>query len=189
MKKLFLAIIITFMFSLNAGAIPIFSPVTGHYYERIDSNDNWHEAKSKSEQMVYNGMPGHLATITSDEENSWIVNNLGGALTLDHWLGGYWDVNSTKLDEGWHWVTGEPWQYTNWWPGEPSSLYENALQFDDDERSPSLPGFWNDLDGNNPEEGFIVEWDTPNPIPEPSTILLLCTGLAGLFKFRKKYKK
>jgi hypothetical protein len=29
------------------------------------------------------GVSGHLATVTSYEENWWIVENLGGELTLD----------------------------------------------------------------------------------------------------------
>ena len=131
------------------------------------------------------GLPGHLATITSAEENQWIVDYLGGALTLDHWLVGFQDLN----DE-WQWVKGEPWSYTNWYPGEPNSLIERALQFDDDETDPPEIGFWNDLNHNAIEDGFIVEWDTPNPIPEPSTILLLDSGLIGLAGWsRRKLNK
>ena len=131
------------------------------------------------------GVDGHLATITSDEENWWIVDNLDGALTLDHWLGGY-------LDNGnWKWVTGEPWDYTNWWDGygwtEPSGD-GNALEFDDAEQYSPIPGYWNDLDKNRAEEGFIVEFDT-KPVPIVSTFWLLGAGLIGFIGIRKKFKK
>lgn len=97
-----------------------------------------------AKNMDYMGIQGHLATITSDEENWWIVENLGGALTLDHWLGGI------KNNDDWQWITGEVWDYTNWWNTngwlEPSGEHNAALQFDDMEKEPPVPGYWNDLD-------------------------------------------
>jgi hypothetical protein len=155
-KSLFLGIILVLLFSLPVYAEPILNPNNGHYYERITGNNTWVDAKAAAESMSHMGASGHLATITSDEENWWIVVNLGGELTLDHWLGGYLE------DGNWKWVTGEPWDYTNWWDGngwtEPSGDGD-ALEFDDAEQSPPIPGYWNDLDKNSIEPGFIVEFD------------------------------
>jgi len=155
MKKTIVIILASF-FSLPVCAEPILNPNNGHYYERITGDITWTDAKSAAEGMSNMCVNGHLATITSDEENWWMVENLGGELILDHWLGGY-------LDEGnWKWVTGEPWDYTNWWDGygwtEPSGDGD-AIEFDDAEQSPPIPGYWNDLDKNRAEKGFIVEFD------------------------------
>ena len=41
-----------------------------------------------------------------------------------YWLGGFQDLTSPNYSEpsgGWTWVTGEPWSYTNWFPGEPNN--------------------------------------------------------------------
>jgi len=160
-KTVVLGLISVLLFSLPVCAEPLLNPNNGHYYERITGTITWVNAKTAAESMSHMGVSGHLATVTSYEENWWIVENLGGELTLDHWLGGYLDT-----DGNWKWVTGEPWGFTSWWNGygwtEPSGD-GNAIEYDDAEQDPPLPGYWNDLDQNNSELGFIVEFDTQFP--------------------------
>jgi hypothetical protein len=180
--------VILVLFSVMLFGLPvcaaIFNPNNGHYYERIDKDITWTAAKSEAEGMTFMDVHGHLATITSNAENSWIVENLGGPLTLDHWLGGY------LYDGKWTWVTGEPWGYTNWWPGEPNNLtgWESVLEFDDAEGNPPDPGFWNDFDVRAGEDGYIVEFDA-KPVPIVSTFWLLGTGFFGFVALLKKSKK
>jgi hypothetical protein len=76
----------------------VYNPATGHWYERVDTDATWVEAKAAAEPRSYAGMQGYLATITTEAENQWIVANLGGALTLDHWLGGYRDRDYSMLN-------------------------------------------------------------------------------------------
>ena len=67
-------------------AAPVYNPTTGHWYERVDvtaSGITWTDAKAAAEARSYSGAQGYLAPITSDQENWWIVNHLGGAATLD----------------------------------------------------------------------------------------------------------
>ena len=181
-KTVILVLISVLLFGLPVYAA-IFNPNNGHYYERIDKDITWTDAKSEAEGLSFMDVDGHLATITSYEENWWIVDNLGGALTLDHWLGGYF------YDGSWTWVTGELWGYTNWWPGEPNGGgVESGLQFDDAEGDPAVPGFWNDIGVWANEEGYIVEFDT-KPVPIASTFWLLGSGLIGFIGIRKKFKK
>jgi hypothetical protein len=143
----------------------------------VDVPTTWIEARAAVEAMSFNGMQGYLATITSSEENWWIVNNLGGAATLDHWLGGYNDQGN------WKWVTGEMWSYSNWWPGEPKGFSGYILQFDDNEDNPPVP--WNDYDPNSPEPGYIVEYSS-QPVPLPPSFFLLCSGVLGIYFYKKK---
>ncbi|MEE2907167.1 MAG: hypothetical protein VX527_04960, partial [Planctomycetota bacterium] len=69
-------------------------------------------------------MGGHLATITSDSENSFIAALAGPLypLSTGTCIGGYQDMDDPEYSEpggAWKWVTGEPFEYTHWQGGEP----------------------------------------------------------------------
>jgi hypothetical protein len=115
-----------------------------HWYERVNAEVTWHQAKQQAEDMG-----GHLATITSDAENTWVYDNFGGG---DAWLG--------ATDEGsegtWIWVTGEPWGYTRWASNQPDNAgsREHYLHY-----RGSHPAYtWNDWPTTN-TENFIVEYE------------------------------
>jgi hypothetical protein len=94
----------------------------------------WTEARDAAASMSYNGMQGHLATLTSQGENDFVGNAafLGaphGGLSIygdTVFLGCY---QYDKLDEPaghWAWVTGEAWSWTNWKPGAAPSNSHNT---------------------------------------------------------------
>jgi hypothetical protein len=109
------------------------------------SNDKftWLEALDHSRA---NGL--HMAAITSAAENDLIVNGLiaNGLTGINPWIG-----LSDAVNEGdFRWITGEPYSYTNWGPGEPNNLgnedYANLLfngySFQWNDLPNSLPPYW-----------------------------------------------
>lgn len=140
--------------------------LNGHQYVRYLSTYTWNEAKEYAEKIG-----GHLATITSAEENAAIYSlvkkdNLYGA-----WIGCY-RTGSGKND--FSWITGEPFTFSNWYTNdsEPNQQWnlENygAMRITE--------GQWRDsCNTNNNWKYFIVEFD-----PKLTEQILL-TGETALF--------
>lgn len=84
----------------------------GSIYSVYEDSLSWTDAKKFCEDIG-----GHLVTITSEEEQNFVVD-----LISDHnkdlfWIG----LNDTVTDGKWEWVTGEDVVYTNWSSTEPSN--------------------------------------------------------------------
>lgn len=128
-------------------------PTDGHKYEIFRETLTWEEAKAACKAKG-----GHLATITSQEEQKMIesLNTQNSKL----WIGGY------KNSAGeWCWVTGEPWEYQNWGDGEPN----NSSNVVADESCVAVwPVKWNDLANSNTYEqsGYICEWEASDAAEE-----------------------
>lgn len=84
----------------------------GHYYKAYNTSKSWTSAKSYCEDLG-----GHLATINSKEEQSFIVETFlsKNPAKKCYFLGGYRSSVSSSV---WYWVTGEPFTYSNWGGGE-----------------------------------------------------------------------
>lgn len=125
-----------------------FEPNGEHQYKIFYDTLTWEEAKAACEAKG-----GHLATITSEEEQQKL--NLYNAGNHNLWIGG------CKNAEGqWCWVTGEPWEYENWGDGEPN----NSSNVVEGENCVAMwPEKWNDLANGNiyEQSGYICEWDDP----------------------------
>jgi hypothetical protein len=166
MKKLLtltvgLLILLTSILVNCASATPIQYSGSGHFYDAISvpGGITWEDAKTAAAQCS-----GHLATITSQDENDFIAANFA---INNRWLGGFQPDGSVESNGGWQWITNEPWTYTNWLSGEPNNDYggelgilpnnspENALQF-------WISGDkWNDYPSVVPLNGYIIEYETP----------------------------
>src|SRR5687767_2343159 len=106
-------------------------------YEFVRTSRTWDEARASAATSSFNGVPGHLATVHSANENSFIYNfnGRGG----DWWLGLTDSTSVSTIDgasfpgaaesgatppasrgPGWVWVTGEPYSFSNWGDGEPN---------------------------------------------------------------------
>ena len=184
--------LIVLLFPSRGAAAPIYFGPTEHYYDFIWAGAiRWTEANEQAQTHSYLGQQGHLATITSQVESDFLYQTYGH-IFWEGWLGGWQDLNSHP-EENWHWVTGEPWVYTNWVPGEPNDGAGTG-----EERYLQMwgfgtisPGRWNDdADNTNPGNvgGYFVEYDV-QAVPEPATFALLSLGLgaaAGWRVFRKR---
>lgn len=144
----------------------------GHKYEIvkpiIKKEVTWYTAEQICEKWN-----GHLATVTSNDEQevlqNYIAEKYGEDAMKNYWIGGYRD---TEIDE-WKWITGEKWNYTNWASNEPNNysgyIESYAHLIGKYYSSSKTVGKWNDASDNgagyansffnSDEYGFICEYD------------------------------
>ena len=125
----------------------------GHWYQYVHSQTDlcWNTAR-----QIASARGGHLATVTSAAENTFLRNlvlplNPGG-LEGGPYLGATCDGVAWGQ---WYWITGEPFSFSSWNGGEPSSGgTDRFVHF----------WRWSDLDWNDaPDCGalmrsLLVEW-------------------------------
>ncbi len=137
------------------GPVPVHNPQNGHYYTYVNASANgisWDDAKQTAASTTFKGSKGHLATITSNEENDFITSILDKTIT--YWIGAYQRPNSKEPDTGWRWITREKWNYTNWYAEEPNNTLNNEDRL---ELRPT--GEWNDSNKNTLMLGYVVEFE------------------------------
>lgn len=136
----------------------------GSRYLIVHESLTWQEAADRCTEMG-----GHLLTITSREENDYIVSILPEKPLNCYWTGMY------QISDGtWLTVTGEKADYFNWAPNEPNNMQAEAYVHIFGVRYTGgkgikEPGQWNDADPAGAEYaadfyalgnfGFICEWE------------------------------
>lgn len=122
-----------------------------HCYRMYRGVKYWVEARAFCEALG-----GHLATLTTAEENDFVHNFMqeNGFTTA------YFGLMDEERDRTWVWVTGEPVEYTNWDSLEPSySAHERyGMYF-----YKHIQGTWNDSHfyehWDDQEWSYFCEWD------------------------------
>ena len=127
-------------------------PLTQGQYMFVPEEMTWNEHNDRARAMG-----GHLATISSAEENEQVTRISGGKPV---WIGGIrkGSGNGPGADY-WHWSDGQPWTYTNWHPGEPNNHggHENRVHLGLQAR-----GTWNDVNERWPGPA-VYEMSTISP--------------------------
>ncbi len=155
----------------------------GHWY-RVDvwtKSIEWTTARIHAAELG-----GHLVTITTEAEDLWILSlvmNTDGAWegVRGPWLGAFAEAPCTSGDACFEWITGEPFSYTRWHPGNPDNVSStdptgmvNVLLWE-----PSWTRAWQDVGPENPGlstggRSAIIEWSADcNLMRTPTGSLIL----------------
>jgi hypothetical protein len=152
----------------------------GSYYEVylldfVHEDLPWSAAReSAASKNGVSGQVGYLATIADEDENEFVddlrqvafqnATAAGGGSYPDVpqvWLGGYQPNPDDPPADGWAWVTGEPWAYTNWEPSlEPNDAGGSESHLAIGRFFANGDGEWND-EGATPGSvhGYVVEYE------------------------------
>ena len=138
----------------------------GHSYYRSTGSAIWTTARQNCIDMG-----GHLVTVTTAAENSFIFG-----LWPSGWIG-----LTDEITEGtWRWVTGEAYSYTSWNPGEPNNAgNEDYVQF-------VGGGRWNDLP-NNVSLPYVLEFEYIVTTTAWTFYKTVYTNSAGYYSFNEPY--
>jgi len=144
----------------------------GHHYELYSTPNYVSSANDLARSRSHNGLQGYTLTVTSPEENAFVLDFLSSNGVQKVWLG------ARDTDEGeWKWIGGPEsgsvfWNgnqqgsavdknYVNWREGEPNDV--------DDEDCGLFYGFdgkWNDGACSTETASLVIEYgDAPLSIP------------------------
>ena len=129
----------------------------GHRYQLVPEKLKWDAAKAKAESMG-----GHLATITTKEENDWVWGSIMSKLkktaadpTGDRCFIGA--IQRKAPDGPWEWITGEPFSLQTWMGRFPDDKNNSGKVATLQSKS------WDDVAQSYEALSFLVEWDDAAP--------------------------
>lgn len=135
----------------------------GHRYKLIRGFRHWNEANADAAAMG-----GHLATLTTPEEDEWVRKTFVDTLPPERivHIGAYKPNDSDQ----WLWITGEPWSHENWRrlqeTMEPRGAYYQNFGGGTSRWVANWHPTYRINIASGPEEGeqrtvgFLVEWDS-----------------------------
>ena len=150
------------MLTQSAQSAPEMWSQNGHYYElQILAPVTWTQAKEIAEAKG-----GYLATITSAEENEFVQSIIGSDNAL---VGGFQVNGAVEPNSGWAWITGEPFEYTNWMPNEPDD--NRHVGYGNENVLLIRGGQWGDTSGFHPLiDRFIIEYNSRSDFVRTSSL-------------------
>ena len=173
-----IALLFIFLISIPAATArgqAVFFAGTGNHYQLITNSATWEDAEASASAQVLFGVQGHLATLTSQEENAFLLDEFDG---LSGWIGLSQGPNAVEPDQGFEWVTGEEFSFNAFGGAEPNNSGgdEDFVEF--------FNGGWNDL-GPTATRRYYVEFETAG-VPEPSALPLVIASMSFLLGIRRR---
>lgn len=137
----------------SGGSFTYLGSMDGHGYYKSNNSYLWPVARDIAKFIGGTKVNGHLATITSAEENNFVsaLANVSSA----SWIG----LFNTGRPGRFRWVTNEDLVYTNWAPGEPNNYGGDKNNVLEPYVSMYKNGAWNDE--NSVSLPFIMEFEKP----------------------------
>jgi hypothetical protein len=146
---------------LTANPSVQYNAATGNFYQYISTTSTFAIATANANAQTLSGVGGHLVTITSVAENTYVR----GLSSVNMWLG----ATDTAVEGSWTWQGGGAengvifWQgnaagsvqnglYANWTGGEPNNSGGN-----EDYGVMYTNGLWNDANGGS--YAYVIEWE------------------------------
>jgi len=177
-------------------------PGNGHSYTVVlePLGISWSDAN-----VAAQALGGQLASITSVEESAFVFNLIDDPqywrshvsftdveFNIGPWIGGFQPAESEEPSSGWQWTTGEPFEFTAWFEGEPNEspipgeATENRICFWVRESLTDRSAQWNDFhDGGCWEEdcvvAFVVERSCNLLTIDGPTAQTVCAGGSAVF--------
>lgn len=158
-----------------------YNATTGNFYYVETTAQNYTTAKTDAETTFLNGVSGHLLTIESAAENSYI-DGIAGTIWLginDAGVEGEWRFDGGPNDGDLFWLgdqngSSQNGYYENWNNNEPNDYGsgEDYAQF-------LNGGGWNDINGTGSYD-YVIEWEGSQVLAGSPTILNGGDGLDTL---------
>ncbi len=156
----------------------------------LASNNTWATANAAAEASVFQGISGHLATVSTALENDFLYSLVAGSFVefTGAWLGG-------KSPEGWVAgpEAGQGFVYSNFGGSEPNNAAYVYMHIGPSEFANLLPGQWADNTGVSlnpgpvidPVVGYFVEFEGAGETPEPGTVWAVGVALGAMGAIRR----
>jgi hypothetical protein len=168
------------------------------YYDFVvDDGISWSDANTAAGTLTFGGSNGHLATITSSEEDGF----LQGLVSPYVDFAGAWIGASVQGDADGTWEVGPEagdkfsvYGYENWGGVEPNDLNNNARAYMNigSVFAGIATGEWADSanglsSSGNPIKGYFVEFQVATtPIPAALPLFAAALGGLGFFGWRRR---
>lgn len=143
----------------------------GHFYQLVIETEpiSWHQAARAAAGSFHRGRRGHLVSVTSAEEDQFVIDNL----LMETSLRGVWMGMTDSLREAnFRWVTGEPFEFSNWAHSprrQPDNYREASWHGGEDygmyaDYVGDKQWAWNDLSVDSIQEkvsAYVIEYEPP----------------------------
>jgi hypothetical protein len=152
----------------------------GHQYAKWDSSGTWTAAFASTPQAA------HLVTVGSWEEQRWLISQFplteNNDATGNAWIG----LTDEVVEGDYRWVTGEPFVFEFWGPGEPNNdengnedyIHMCGGKTRSVDGSP-YRGAWNDYSDYHTFSA-LYEKGPASAVPEPASLALLAIAGGGI---------